>query len=139
MAAARRFVETPLLSVICGAMRYMLLVHHDEESFQQRSQSEREGMIRESVVLANALHANGQYYGAAPLHPTNETTCVRMRDGQRLVTDGPFAETREQIGGYFLVEAADVNEAIEIAARIPGARIGTVEVRPVTEVEGLPE
>jgi hypothetical protein len=117
----------------------MLLVHHDEESFQQRSQSEREGMIRESVALANALHASGQYLGAAPLHPTNETTCVRMRDGQRLVTDGPFAETREQIGGYFLVEAADVNEAIEIAARIPGARIGTVEVRPVTEVEGLPE
>lgn len=120
-------------------MRYMLLVHHDEESFQQRSQSEREGMIRESVALANALHANGQYFGAAPLHPTNETTCVRMRDGKRLITDGPFAETREQIGGYFLVEAGDVNEAIEIAARIPGARIGTVEVRPVTEVEGLPE
>ena len=120
-------------------MRYMLLVHHDEESFQQRSQSEREGMIRESVALANALHASGKYFGAAPLHPTNETTCVQMRDGKRLVTDGPFAETREQIGGYFLVEAADLNEAIEIAARIPGARIGTVEVRPVTEVEGLPE
>ena len=117
----------------------MLLVHHDEEAFQQRSASEREGMIRESVGLANALHANGQYYSAAPLHPTTATRCVQMRDGKRVVTDGPFAETREQIGGYFLVEAADVEEAIEIAARIPGARIGTVEVRPVTEVDGLPE
>ena len=117
----------------------MLLVHHDEEAFQQRSAMEREGMLRESVGLANALHANGQYLSAAPLHPTTETRCVQMRDGKRLITDGPFAETREQIGGYFLVEAASVDEAIEIAARIPGARIGTVEVRRVSEVEGLPE
>lgn len=117
----------------------MLLVHHDEEAFQQRSATEREGFLRESVALANTLHTTGQYYSAAPLHPTNETTCVRMREGKRLVTDGPFAETREQIGGYFLVEAANLDEAIEIAARIPGARIGTVEVRPVTVVEGLPE
>ena len=95
-------------------------------------------MLNESVQLANQLYAQGQYLGAAPLHPTSQTTCVQVRDGKRLVTDGPFAETREQIGGYFLVDAKDVNEAIDIAARIPGARIGTVEVRLVREVEGLP-
>ena len=81
----------------------------------------------------------GQYLGAAPLHPTSETTCVRIRDGKRLVTDGPFAETREQIGGYFLIDAESLEEAVDIAAKVPGGRIGTVEVRPVTEVDGLPE
>jgi hypothetical protein len=95
-------------------------------------------MLQESVRLAQQLHASGQYLGAAPLHPSLETTCVRVRDGRTLVTDGPFAETREQLGGYFLVEARNLSEAIGIAARIPGARIGTVEIRPVTEVEGLP-
>lgn len=119
-------------------MKYMLLVHHDEFSFAQRPEQERHGMLQESVQLANKLHARGQYLNAAPLHPTAETTCVRVRDGKRLVTEGPFAETREQIGGYFLVEAKDIDEAIDIAAQIPGARIGTVEVRPVTEVAGLP-
>jgi hypothetical protein len=119
-------------------MKYILLVHHDEEAFRQRSESERQHMLKESVQLANQLHASGQYLSAAPLHPTSETTCVRVRDSRRLVTDGPFAETREQLGGYFLIEAKDLDEAIDIAARIPGARIGTVEVRPVTEVEGLP-
>ena len=120
-------------------MRYMLLVHHDEVTFAQRPEHERHGLLRESVQLANQLHSTGQYFSAAPLHPSPETACVQVREGKRLVTEGPFAETREQIGGYFLVEAKDVNEAIEIAARIPGARIGTVEVRRVTEVEGLPE
>jgi hypothetical protein len=120
-------------------MKYMLLVHHDQEAFAKRPETERQGLLQESVQLANQLHANGKYLGAAPLHPSAETTCVRVRDGKRLVIDGPFAETREQIGGYFLVDAKDRDEAIDIAARIPGARIGTVEVRPVTEVEGLPQ
>jgi hypothetical protein len=119
-------------------MKYMLLVHHDEETFNRRSEAERTGLLRESVELANDLHAGGQYLSAAPLHPTSETVCVRVRDGKRLVTDGPFAETREQLGGYFLVDAKNRDEALEIAARIPGARIGVVEVRQVTEVDGLP-
>jgi hypothetical protein len=121
-----------------GHVKYMLLVHHDEESFRKRPDTERQQMIQESVQLARQLHANGQYVGAAPLHPTSETTCVRVRDGKPTVTDGPFAETREQLGGYFLVNVKDLDEAIGIAARIPGARIGTVEIRPVTEVSGLP-
>jgi hypothetical protein len=120
-------------------MRYMLLVHHDEEAFSKRSEAERQRLLRESIVLANQLHAGGEYLSAAPLHPTSDTTCVRLRHGKRLVTDGPFAETREQIGGYFLVDANTLDEAIEIAGRIPGARIGTVEVRALTEVEGLPD
>lgn len=120
-------------------MKYMLLVHHDEESFRKRSEVERQSLLAESVALANQLHFRGQYLSAAPLHPTSETTCVQVRDGKQVVTDGPFAETREQIGGYFLIDAHDLDEAIEIAARIPGARIGTVEIRPVMEVAGLPD
>jgi hypothetical protein len=120
-------------------MKFMLLIHHDEETFRKRPEAERQGMLQESVQLAQQLHASGHYLGAAPLHPSLETTCVRVRDGRSMVTDGPFAETREQVGGYFLINAKDREEAIEIAARIPGARIGTVEVRPVTDVSGLPE
>lgn len=120
-------------------MKFMLLVHHDEEAFRQRDESEREQLLQESVQLANQLHIESKYLSAAPLHPTAETICVQVRASKRLVTDGPFAETREQLGGYFLINAKDLDEAIEIAARIPGARIGTVEVRPVTEVAGLPE
>jgi hypothetical protein len=120
-------------------MKYLLLVHHDEISFGERSDAERTELLRESVGLANELHAEGRYLSAAPLHPKSETSCVRVREGKRFVTDGPFAETREQIGGYFLIDVRDLDEAIDVAARIPGARIGTVEVRPVTEVPGLPE
>ena len=119
-------------------MKYMLLVHHDEESFRKRPEAERQAMLQESVQLAQQLHASGHYRGAAPLHPSPQTTCVRVRDGRALVTDGPFAETREQVGGYFLIDAKDLDEAVSIATRIPGARIGTVEVRPVGEVAGLP-
>jgi hypothetical protein len=95
-------------------------------------------MLEESVQLARQLHKSGHYLGAAPLHSSQETACVRVREGKQFVTDGPFAETREQLGGYFLINANNFDEAISIAARIPGARIGTVEVRPVTEVPGLP-
>jgi hypothetical protein len=118
---------------------YMLLVHHDEEAFGKRREAERQQMLQESVQLTQQLHASGRYLGAAPLHPSSATTCVRVRDGKPIVTDGPFVETREQIGGYFLIDAPDLDEAIGIAARIPGARIGTVEIRPVTEVAGLPK
>ena len=116
-------------------MKYIMLIHHEEIP----DESERADLLQESIQLANQLHEKRQYLDAAPLHPTTATTCVKVRDGKQLVTDGPFAETREQIGGYFLVEAADLAEAINIAGRIPGGRIGTVEVRPVREVEGLPQ
>ena len=117
-------------------MRYMLLIYGDEQAL---SPAEMEQCYRESAQLANEIHAKGQYLATAPLHPTATATSVRVREGRRLVTDGPFAETREQLGGYFLIEAADLDEAIAIAGRIPMARRGTVEIRPVVEVAGLPE
>jgi hypothetical protein len=93
----------------------------------------------ESVQLANEIHARGQYVDAAPLHSAATGTFIRVREGKKLITDGPYAETREQLGGYFLIEAGDLDEALAIAARVPGARIGTVEVRPVMKLDGLPE
>jgi hypothetical protein len=120
-------------------MKYMLLVHHDEDVLTAVGENELQQMRAESVRLANEINSNGQYVDAAPLQPAATGSCVRMRDRQPLITDGPFAETREQLGGYFLVNANDLNEALAIAVRIPGARIGTVEVRPVVQLEGLPE
>lgn len=116
-------------------MKYMLLIYTDENAWTDQ---ERQRCYAESTELTHDLNARGQYVGANPLEPVARATSVRVREGKRLVTDGPFAETREQLGGYFLVEAKDLNEAIAIAGRIPGARKGTVEVRPVLEIPGLP-
>jgi len=113
----------------------MLLIYHDERAL---SETERQECYGESKQLAHDLKSNGQYLAANPLHPVSMATSVRVRDGKRFVTDGPFAETREQLGGYFLIDAKDLDEAIEIAERIPMARKGTVEVRPVLEIPGLP-
>jgi hypothetical protein len=117
-------------------MKYMLLIYLDEHSL---SEAERSHCYAESTQLAQELSSGGQYLAASPLHPTSTATSIRVRDGKRFVTDGPFAETREQLGGYFLIDAKDLDEAIGIAARVPGARIGTVEIRPVLEIGGLPE
>jgi hypothetical protein len=116
-------------------MKYMLLIYGDENGL---SETERKDCYAESTQLAQDIHASGQYLAANPLHPTSMAISVRVRDGKPLVTDGPFAETREQLGGYFLVEAKNRDEAIAIATRIPMARKGTVEVRPVIEITGLP-
>ena len=113
----------------------MLLVYLDEQALNE---TEREQCYVESTELTHELNATGNYLAAAPLHPTSTATSVRVRDGKRMITDGPFAETREQLGGYYLVEARDLDEALGIAARIPGARFGTVEVRPVVELAGMP-
>lgn len=120
-------------------MKYMLLVHHDENGINALDGNELQQMQAESVQLANEIDSDGQYVDAAPLYSASTGKCVRMRQGQPLITDGPFAETREQLGGYFLINADDLDEALAIAARVPGARIGTVEVRPVMELEGLPK
>jgi len=116
-------------------MKYMLLIYLNEHDL---SASDREACYLESTRLAHQLKANGQYLAASPLQPTATATSVRVRDGKRLVTDGPFAETREQLGGYYLVDARDLDEAIAIAERIPMARKGTIEVRPLLEIPGLP-
>src|SRR6266496_5865091 len=112
-------------------MKYMLLVYLDEQAL---SETEREHCYIESAQLTQDLNASGNYIYAGPLHPTSTATSVRVREGKRVVTDGPFAETREQLGGYYLIEARDLDEAIAIAARIPMARRGTVEIRPVVEI-----
>src|SRR5215469_4336680 len=117
-------------------MKYMLLIYSDEQSLDD---PRRQHCYEESLRLVQELNSSGHYLAAAPLHPTSTAASVRMREGKRFVTDGPFAETREQLGGYYLVEARDRDEAIGIAARIPGARWGTIEVRPVIDVPGVPQ
>jgi hypothetical protein len=116
-------------------VKYMLLIYGDENGLDE---TERQQCYAESSQLARQLDAAGQFVATAPLHPTSMATSVRVRDGKRLVTDGPFAETREQLGGFFLIEAKDLDEAMAVAARIPMARRGTVEVRPVIQLPGLP-
>jgi hypothetical protein len=116
-------------------MQYMLLIYFDEHAL---SETERQACYAESTQLAQQLHACGQYLAANPLHPTSVATSVRVRDGKRFVTDGPFAETHEQLGGYFLIEAKHLDEAITVAARLPMVRQGTIEIRPVIELPGLP-
>jgi hypothetical protein len=116
-------------------VKYMLLVYSDENAW---TQNEMENCYAESTQLTHELNANGQFLSAAPLDSIATATSVRVRDGKKLVTDGPFAETREQLGGYFLIEAKDLDEAIAIAERIPSAKKGTVEIRPIVELSGLP-
>jgi hypothetical protein len=116
-------------------MKYMLLVYLDEQAL---SESEREQCYVKSAQLAREIHTSGQYLDASPLHPTSTATSIRVRDGKRLVTDGPFAETREHLGGYYLIDARNLDEAIGIAERIPAALWGTIEIRPVMEIPGLP-
>src|SRR5436305_15106239 len=116
-------------------MKYMLLIYMNENAM---SEPEREQCYKDSTQLTHELDAKGQFLSANPLQPVATATSVRVREGKRLVTDGPFAETREQLGGYFLIEAPDVDAAIGIASKIPGARKGTVEIRPVIPIHGLP-
>jgi hypothetical protein len=116
-------------------MRYMMLIYADENVW---TEPERQACYGESAQLCHQLAATGQYVSASPLQPVATATSVQVRDGKRLVTDGPFAETREQLGGYFMIDAKDLDEAIEIAEKIPGARKGTVEIRPVVELGTLP-
>ena len=109
-------------------MKYMLLVYMNEQAM---TEAEREHCYAESTRLTQELHAKGQYVTAAPLHPVATATSVRIREGKSLVTDGPFAETREQLGGFYMVEAKDLDEAIKLAAGIPAVRTGSIEVRPI--------
>jgi len=115
-------------------MKYMLLIYTEG---QAETASAREHCYQESIELAQDLKANGQFLASSPLQPVTTAVSVRVREGKPLVTDGPFAETREQLGGYFLINAEDLDEATRIAARIPASRWGTVEVRPLVEIPGL--
>lgn len=116
-------------------MKYILLIYSEESAWNQ---SDLQDCYAESIQLTRELQAQGQYVDASPLHSVTTATSVRVRDGKRLITDGPFAETHEQLGGYFLIDAKDLDEAIAIAARIPSVRKGTVEIRPIVQLTGLP-
>ena len=115
-------------------MKYMLLIYGEETIL---SDAERQDCYGKSAQLCHDLAAQGKYIAASPLQSVATATSVRIRDHKRLVTDGPFAETREQLGGYFMIEAKDLDEAINIAGRIPAAQWGTVEIRPVVELTNL--
>lgn len=117
-------------------MQYMCLLYFEEV---QLTQDVRDACYVESADFAQELHAQGKFVAAAPLQPTATATSLRHEDGKTLVTDGPFAETREQLGGFFIINAKDLDEAISIASKIPGGRYGTVEIRPVIEVPTLPK
>lgn len=112
-------------------MKYMLLIYHDEQSWNSYTEAERQEIYREYRELIQELESTGQYLAGDELQPTTTASSVRVRDGKPMVTDGPFAETREQIGGFFLIEANSLDEATSIAGRIPSARSGAIEVRPV--------
>ncbi len=115
-------------------MKYMLLIYDAEEAWGNLSEAEQQEIYGEYGKFTQDIIANGKHIGGAQLEPISTATSVRLRDGKQLVTDGPFAETTEQLGGYYLIEAKDLDEATAIAARIPSARLGTVEIRPVVEM-----
>lgn len=120
-------------------MKYMLLIYHDEHVWNRHTEAERQQIYREYRQLIQKLQSSGQYLAGDQLQPTTTASTVRVREGKQIVTDGPFAETREQIGGFFMIEAKDLAEATNIAGQIPSARLGSIEIRPVVETaEAVP-
>ena len=119
-------------------MKFMLLIYHDEATWDALTDSERQEVYREYRELIQELEPKGAYLVGDELQPISTARTVRVREGKPIITDGPFAETREQLGGFFLIEAADANEANAIAARIPSARMGSIEVRPVAVTTSEP-
>jgi hypothetical protein len=117
-------------------MRYMLLIYGAENSW---TEDERRACMIESMGICDELAAQGKYLGSSPLQSVTTAASVRVRDGRTLVTDGPFAETTEQLGGYYMLDLADLDEAIAVAARVPPAAKGTVEIRPLIAMDGLPQ
>ena len=117
-------------------MQYMCLIYDDEQVFHNLPDDERNQVFGEYGTFTESIRESGAYVAGDALQPTSTATTVRVRDGKTLVTDGPFAETKEQLGGYYLIEATDLNDAIQVAARIPGAKTGSVEVRPVMVFAG---
>jgi hypothetical protein len=112
-------------------MKYILLMYAEPGAWPPE---EHQGAIKESVDLCHRLHAQGKYLSAAPLQGPSTATCVRIRDGNRIVSDGPFAETKEQLGGYFLIDVDNLDEAIAVASQVPGSRRGTAEIRPLYDL-----
>ena len=112
-------------------MRYLCLIYSDEAQWESMSEAEGNAIMGEYFAFTDAIKKSGHYVAGDALKPTNTATSVRVRNGKLSATDGPFAETKEQLGGYYLIDAKDLNDAIQVAAKIPSARVGTIEVRPV--------
>ena len=115
-------------------MKYLCLIYSDETQWPKLPKAEMDKMIGEYLDFGDSIKQSGHYIGGNRLQPTAAATTVRIRSGKLSTTDGPFAETKEQLGGYYLIEAKDLNDAILVASRIPGARFGSIEVRPIAEV-----
>ena len=116
-------------------MKYMLLVYGSEDAW---TEEERAACMATSAQICHELQAKGQFLVASPLHPVALATSLRIENGKKLITDGPFAETTEQLGGYFLIDVENLDAAIAVSERLPGAAKGTIEIRPVFELDGLP-
>ena len=117
-------------------MQYLCLIYSDETMYPKMSKADAETMMSEYMAFGAKARESGHYVGGNRLQPTHTSTSVRIRNGKLSTTDGPFAETKEQLGGYYLIEAKDLNDAIQVASRIPGAKVGTIEVRPIAPVPG---
>jgi hypothetical protein len=117
-------------------MRYMLLIYSKESDWAALSEKDRGEMFQQYGAFTEGIKKSGHYKAGDPLHPTSSATTVRVQNGKTVPTDGPFAETREQLGGYYIIQAGNLDEATEIAARVPGARMGSIEVRPIMEMSG---
>jgi hypothetical protein len=116
----------------------MLLCYDDDAAWEKAGARALQQAMEEAVQLTHRIDARRQYVLAAPLHPKESATSLQVRSGKRIVTDGPFAETREVLGGFYIIDVDTLDEALDIAAQHPGARVGTVEVRPIMEIPGLP-
>jgi hypothetical protein len=119
-------------------MRYLCLIYGDENRWEQMTKPDMDKVFGEYIAFTEDIKRSGHHLAGEPLQPTRTATTVRVRNDRVSATDGPFAETKEQLGGYYLVEAKDLNEAIQIASRIPGARTGSIEVRPIMEMGQTP-
>jgi hypothetical protein len=114
-----------------GTMKYLCMIFNDESNFGTMSKEQMDAMMAEYGAFTEGIKKSGQYIGGNPLQPSHTATTVRVRQGKISTTDGPFAETKEKLGGYYLIDAKDLNEAIQVASHIPGARTGSIEVRPI--------
>lgn len=114
-------------------MKYLLLIYHAERDWSAKSEKQRQDMYAEYGKFTQEIQASGNFLAGSELAPVTTATSVRVRNGKQLTTDGPFTETKEQLGGYYLIEAKNLDEAIAIAARVPSAKAGTIEVRPLAE------
>jgi hypothetical protein len=120
-------------------MKYLCLIYDDEKVWESMPQAESEAYMGEYFAFTEGIRQSGQYIAGEALQPVSTATTVRIRNGKLSTTDGPFAETKEQLGGFYLIEARDLNEAIQVAARIPSARLGSIEVRPVVDFGEMPQ